>query len=86
MQRNKRKTWGAIFADTSVLGQLMQPQVVAVARRTEPHWERSIVEWTKCNTDGAFYDQQWKGATCAVLRDDTGTFVRGGTKWYDHRH
>jgi hypothetical protein len=40
--------------------------------------------WLKCNVDGAFYEQQWQGATGAVLRDDNGAFVRGGAKWYGH--
>jgi ribonuclease HI len=38
----------------------------------------------KCNTDGAFYGNQGKGATGFVLRDETGGFVRGGAQWYDH--
>jgi ribonuclease HI len=38
----------------------------------------------KCNVDGAFYEQQWQGATGAVLRDDNGAFVMGGAKWYGH--
>ena len=40
--------------------------------------------WFKCNTDGAFYEWQWNGATGAVLRDDQGRFVRDVAKWYDH--
>jgi ribonuclease HI len=40
--------------------------------------------WLKCNVDGAFYEQQWQGATGAVLHDDNGAFVRGGAKWYGH--
>ena len=49
-----------------------------------PTWEKPNVGWFKCNTDGAFYERQWKGATGAVLRDDQGRFVRGVAKWYDH--
>jgi ribonuclease HI len=49
-----------------------------------PTWEKPTVGWFKCNTDGAFYEQRWKGATGAVLRDDQGRFVRGVAKWYDH--
>jgi hypothetical protein len=39
--------------------------------------------WLKCNVDGAFYHQQWRGATGLVLRDDAGAFGRGDAKWYD---
>lgn len=46
-------------------------------------WEKPEAGWFKCNTDGAFYDQQWKGATGAVLRDANGGFVRASAMWYD---
>jgi ribonuclease HI len=47
-------------------------------------WEKPTVGWFKSNTDGAFYERQWNGATGAVLRDDQGRFGRGVAKWYDH--
>ena len=47
-------------------------------------WEKPPSGWVKCNTDGAFYEQQGQGATGAVLRNDTGDFLRGGAKWYNH--
>jgi hypothetical protein len=53
-------------------------------RSTEQSWVMPPTGWIKCNADGAFYEQQWKGATGSVLRDDTGAFIRGGAKWYDH--
>jgi hypothetical protein len=61
-------------------------QVPARARTSniEEHWEMPPGGWLKCNADGAFYEQQWRGATGAVLRDDTGAFIRGGARWYDH--
>jgi len=49
-----------------------------------PRWVKPEAGWLKCNTDGAFYDQQWKGAMGAVLRDENGLFVRACARWYDH--
>ncbi|CAD6236843.1 unnamed protein product [Miscanthus lutarioriparius] len=66
------------------LGQLMESPGEPATARSEPCWERPPLEWFKCNADGAFYDQQWKGATGVVLRDDSGVFVRGIAKWYEH--
>lgn len=40
--------------------------------------------WAKCNTDGAFYGGVNQGATGAVLRDSTGSFVAGKACWYPH--
>jgi hypothetical protein len=34
--------------------------------------------------DAAFYAEQWQGATCSVLRDEFGSFVRGSDRWYAH--
>lgn len=53
-------------------------QVPARARTSniEEHWEMPPGGWLKCNADGVFYEQQWRGATGAVLRDDTGAFIR----------
>ena len=59
------------------LGQLMESPREPATARSEPCWERPPLEWFKCNADGAFYDQQWKGATGVVLRDDSGVFVKG---------
>jgi hypothetical protein len=64
------------------LWQLEKPLLVTAARKVEPHWERPPSGWLKCNTDGAFYEEQWQGATGAVIRDDNGAFFRGGAKWY----
>ena len=48
-------------------------------------WEVPPAGWLKCNVDGAFYEQQWRGTTGLVLHDDAGAFVRGGTnKWYNN--
>jgi len=47
-------------------------------------WECPPEGWLKCNADGTFYENQWQGATGAVLRDEAGGFVRGRAKWYGH--
>lgn len=50
---------------------------------TNQHWQAPAVGWMKINTDGAFYDREWRGASGAVLRDHLGNFVRGRAQWYD---
>jgi len=62
------------------LGQETQKEVGIAEQR----WEKLPSGWVKCNTDGAFYEQQWQGATGVVLRNVTGAFIRGGTQWYNH--
>lgn len=94
MQRNKRKhgeTLGPIKAAVQWtidlafdLGQIAAAQKSEAAPSVAKLWERPQPGWLKCNTDGAFYDQQWRGATGAVLRDEYGAFIRGSAKWYDH--
>lgn len=66
------------------LGQVFLHQTPMPTTRHEPIWEHPPQGWLKCNVDGAFYDRSGSGATGAVLRDSSGTFVRGGAKWYDH--
>ena len=94
MQQNRRRhgeasppirvavQWSADLAYD--LGQVIHLQSPPTEQRAEPRWERAPHGWIKCNTDGAFYEQTWQGATGAVLRDDVGVFVRGSAKWYDH--
>jgi ribonuclease HI len=94
MQRNSRKhgeqdkpikvavKW---TVDTAFdLWQLLHPHVTAAVTGDELHWERPPTGWMKCNSDGAFYENQSKGATGAVIRDEAGGFVRAGAQWYDH--
>lgn len=94
MQRNKRKHGEALgpiraavqwAVDLALdLGQVSASQRPVAVPHAVQSWERPPSGWLKCNTDGAFYDQQWKGATGAVLRDEHGAFIRGSAKWYDH--
>jgi hypothetical protein len=75
MQGNKRRhgaqglqiqvaiKWAA--HTTFNLWQIRQPQTEPVARSAGLHWERPPMGWTKCNVDGAFYEDQWQGATGA---------------------
>lgn len=60
------------------------PQVHSPAVGPKPSWEHPQEGWIKCNVDGAFYDRAGSGATGVVLRDGSGSFVRGGAKWYEH--
>jgi hypothetical protein len=64
--------------------QVGKPHLPPVRGEAVPRWEKPNEGWFKCNTDGAFYDRQWEGATGAVLRDANGGFVRASAKWYDH--
>ena len=40
--------------------------------------------WTKCNVDGAFYEDQRRGPMGAVMRNDAGSLKRGRAQWYEH--
>jgi ribonuclease HI len=94
MQRNKRRhgehpppvratvQWAIDLAFD--LGQVQVQQTPKAAEVTEMRWEKPPLGWVKCNTDGAFHEQQGQGATGAVLRNDSGGFLRGGAKWYNH--
>jgi ribonuclease HI len=94
MQRNRRKhgeqtppikdavQWAVDLAFD--LHQVWQSEAVPARMKVVPTWEKPSSGWFKCNTDGAFYDHQWKGATGAVLCDASGGFVRATAKWYDH--
>lgn len=82
MQRNRRRhgeqllpiqvavQWAIDLAFD--LHQAWLPQMPQVRQEVTPRWERPTDGWFKCNTDGAFYNQQWKGATGAVIRDANG--------------
>jgi len=57
---------------------------LSVKPQGTPLWQKPEAGWLKCNTDGAFYDRHWKGASGAVLRDDNGAFIRACARWYDN--
>jgi hypothetical protein len=40
-----------------------KPPVESKADIPKQKWEVPPAGWLKCNVDGAFYEQQWKGAT-----------------------
>lgn len=66
------------------LWQLSKPQQQVVQRHTTPIWQPPQEGWTKCNVDGAFYQDLGQGAVGAVLRDSTGMFGGGRAQWYCH--
>jgi hypothetical protein len=86
MQRNRRRhgeqalpvrvavQWAIDLAFD--LLQVGQSQTTPGRQEAMPRWEKPTAGWFKCNTDGAFYDRQWKGAIGAVLRNATRGFVR----------
>lgn len=64
------------------LWQLAQPMVASTVPQMTPCWVRPATGWLKCNVDGAFYENQWHGATGSVIRDDCGNFLSGSAMWY----
>jgi ribonuclease HI len=64
--------------------QICRPSRQAVAKRPAPSWSPPPEGWLKCNVDGAFYSGLGEGATGAVMRDVSGTFLGGRAAWYRH--
>ena len=63
---------------------LEEPTTQHVSESHGHRWAKPPAGWMKCNVDGAFYERQWQGASGWALRDDSGAFLRGGAKWYNH--
>lgn len=94
MQRNKRRhgedqvpirytvQWAVDQAHDLWL--LSQPKKPVRPAPRQSVWKRPPEEWVKCNTDGAFYAGPNQGATGAVIRNSTGSFVAGRACWYPH--
>lgn len=67
------------------LWQMLHPVRTSRAQASSSEvWERPEPDWTKCNTDAAFFDRDRSAASGVILRDHFGRACGGRAKWYEH--
>lgn len=94
MARNKRRHGEASIPmkkavewtiDTAFdLWQIAHPIKQKGLPRAVQTWRPPPPGWTKCNSDAAFVEEEGRGATGVVLRDQDGRACGGRARWYDH--